>query len=128
MTERYTVSLMNNNGVTTRTRVRKPRTLGLPATAERALMAKSYETYVTACRVHVAAHNLYMRELRKNGHSNAHAAFHRGESRDFAGLKNGQLTKAFNRACKAAMLREDAKAQYRIARLAAERAAGRAAR
>lgn len=88
-------------------------------------MAEAYENYATACRLHVAAHNAYVAQLRKNGYRHATDAARKGVRLDFAGLKVGTLTKALNRAAKASMLREDAKAQYRQARIAAERAAGR---
>jgi hypothetical protein len=86
-----------------RTRVR---TLGLPATPERALMGRAYENYATAQDLHVRAHNAYRATLRRAGYD----------------ANDANVAKALSRATEAALYLQDAKAQYRAARVAAEQA------
>lgn len=81
------------------------RTLGLPASSERALMAVAYENYVTAQTLHQRAHNSWRRAQRAHG--------------DDSPVTKGALTKAG----KAALYLTDAKAQYRQAKKLAFEAA-----
>lgn len=112
--ERMTsINTQDENG--RRRRVRE-RTLGLPATAERALMAKAYENYATAQDLHVRAHNAYRA-----------ACVAAGSRRGVDVSQERTVKKALTRATETALYLADAKAQYRRARTAAEAASRRAA-
>ncbi|WP_311209395.1 MULTISPECIES: hypothetical protein [unclassified Aeromicrobium] len=93
-------------------RIRR-RTLGLAATSERATMGKAYENYATAQSLHVQAHNAYMAARRRAGVRG------RGALPDWAETDAG-IRKALAQASETAMYLHDAKAQYALARRAAE--------
>lgn len=103
----------NNNRVT------RPRTLGLPASPERAAMASAYETYATACRLAVDAHNAW-RRLRHLKGLDKDGVWNRTRADG-----HPQVKAALTKAGKASMLRQDAKAQYRAAKAAAFLVGGR---
>lgn len=95
---------------TNHTVVIRPRTLGLPVSAEVALVSKAYENYATAVRLAVSAHNVWRRHRHLKG--TGKDGVWRADRADRHPVVKAALTKA----TKAAMLREDAKAQYRAAR------------
>lgn len=118
MTVCHTVHTMTttNDTPVVRRRVRV-RTLGLPATSERALMGKAYEVYASAQAAQKAWHNEWRRLRRLYTPNDQPLTF----ADDIAVVQN-----ALKKATEAAFYLADAKAQYRIARRAAE-LAGRAA-
>lgn len=85
----------------------KVRTLGLPDTPERARMTEAYELYDKAQQLATNAHNAWRRIRREHDANDAHR----------------QVKAALTRATKAALRLADAKAQYQLARAAAQAAA-----
>ncbi len=78
----------------------RPRTLGLPPTTERALMAKAYENYATAQMLQTRLHNDWRRVRRLFDYDDSHA----------------EVKRALAKATEAAFYLADAKGQYRQAK------------
>jgi hypothetical protein len=78
-------------------------------------VSKAYENYATAIRLAVDAHNTWRHLRHAKGQDDSVIGGWNGRKAD----RHPQVKAAFTKATKAAMLREDAKAQYRQARQAA---------
>lgn len=99
--------------MTTTNNTRVIRTLGLPVSSERALMAKAYENYATAQVLQKQLHNEW-RRVRK-----LFAQRHAGQFVKFND-DHAEVKRALSKATESALYLADAKAQYRQAKNVAQ--------
>lgn len=105
--------------VTDNTTAIQPRTLGLPHSAERALMGKAYENYATAQRLQKQLHNEWRRVRSLYAQRDAVGSFIKFND------DNAHVQAALTKATESALHLANAKTQYRQAKAAARQAVAR---